>query len=489
VRNVFIGYLVAVLAGCAPSVVEPKPSPKAAPVVAVAASTPEAQPVAPDSGGGSVGASPERLDDLLTLVASSTEADFVVEPLPDGALIGSRSLLATVVGAEVRQDPRWLSGLPEYVNWDAGLYLRVPPSGAASRGELPKGAFLSMIAGNTHGAGGDFVWNGARWVGGRMKRDARVEPLFEKGHASAEAVEFSTGEALIVKMEEGGVHSYAFEARQKRATRVRLPFEKNPWDSLASLTAASLRDAYFCSRDAMVHFDGVAWTPVPLPEKASLFSCAMTRDGTVWVIDRGKVVRRTQAGEWGLVELPSGSNVTSLAAAGDRVWVSSDAEERYELRSTTPVTQPIEVGPDELPLAWFASGGGITGLDDFVPDAPSVSANPSGPGTSACRSLVLYLGRTLTPEIRTALAAVPEASSASLVEVRGRAKGRLRMEYVGGRSSAVVVPSQKLQTAFALIPADYARGKAVARALSAGHLPSLEPKLLCAVPEIVRKIP
>jgi hypothetical protein len=481
-------YLAFLVAGCAPTVAERKPLSGAQPSVASAAASAQRLPGAPHSDDG--GSPPtEWTEDLLSLVATSTEADFDIDPLLDGAFIASRSLLALVVGAEVRQDPRWLNGLAEYVNWDASFSLQIPPARTAPDAELPKRTFLSVIAGNTHGAGGDFVWNGMRWAGGRLKWDPRLEPLFENGHASALAVELPTSEALLVKMEADGAYSHAFEARAKRATRARLPFEKDPWDSLVSLTAASLRDAYFCAAEALVHFDGVAWAKVALPEKSVPFSCAMTRDGTLWAIDGGKVLRRTPTGEWREVELPSGSKVVSVAAAGDRAWVSSYTEERYELRSTSPVSQAIHVGPDELPLAWFASGGGITGLDDHVPEVPSVSANPAGPGTSACRSLVLYLGRALTPEIKSAVSALPEARSVSLIEARGRKKGRLRLVYAGGRSNALVVASLEPERAFALVPTDYAQGKAILRALTARHLPSLEPKLLCAVPEIVRRIP
>jgi hypothetical protein len=423
-------------------------------------------------------------EEILSLVATSPEAPFAVAAFPNGAFIAMKSFLAIAVGPALYQDPALLVGMPEYANWDALSTVALPASPAPEKGELPKGAFISILAGNTHGVGGGFVWNGKRWAPGATPRDRRIAARWADPSVSVQSVELSTGEALLIEEGPDGLWSSAYLAGSTRPARASIPLAEPSYDGLA---ARSLDDAFLCASNGIAHFDGKTWSPVTLPHPLNPSSCAITGDGGLWVADGANVFHRTPSGEWRRVTLPARASPLSIAAAGARVWVVVMTQAGgNELWSTAPVAQAVEIEPESLPLTWDLTQHGITGLDAEVPDVPSLSADPAGPGTSACRALAVYLGRALTPEIRFAVAEVGEARP--VIEARRLAKGRLAYVYVGGRSNAAFTPSARRLSSFALLPADYAQGKAIVQALGARSIPGLQPKLLCALPNVVRKL-
>jgi hypothetical protein len=163
-------------------------------------------------------------------------------------------------------------------------------------------------------------------------------------------------------------------------------------------------------------------------------------------------------------------------ASEKRAWVLANSSgSDIVLLSTQPVRQPMAIEPHQLPLVW---SGGITGLDVTTEDVASVSSDPAGPGTSACTSLVVYLGPSLTPALRDVLAKHPETASHEVVNARGTAPGSVVVvDMKTGETD--VKPSGRNAPAIAIVPTSYADGEAIMGAI-ASNVPGA--RLLCATP-------
>jgi hypothetical protein len=331
-----------------------------------------------------------------------------------------RSFIAVVTGDAIRQDPRWLSGLPEFINWDVDAMVWLPSPKAGTL-ELPKGTILGLHSGNLHGVSQTQQWDGNRWQSAK-------EP-------SATALSAQCGE-----------------------------------------TSASLG----------------------LPGAVPL-SCTTTNDGTLWVVAEAtdthqSSLRQLEAGGvWKTVDVPPDASVRNVWASGTRLWVAADRKEhqpgegevtRFELYSNVPVAHSIDIGRLQIPL--WDTGGATPGISTDSLDVPSVSVTPAGPGTPACSSLVVYLGRTASPELLAALASAPAPSAHTILHVTGTAPGTVVSTLAGGRSVSRVRPSGRASSAVALVPASFNEGMHLVQMIES-IVPDVSPRLLCAVPYVTRK--
>ena len=154
----------------------------------------------------------------------------------------------------------------------------------------------------------------------------------------------------------------------------------------------------------------------------------------------------------------------------------------FVVLSNVPVTKPVLVSDLEVPSA---ADAGFSGLVVKSQEVPSVSAAPAGPGTSACTSLVVYVGKGPSPKLKAALAKHVETALLPLVEVAGVAAGKALV--LKGTADEGVIPSRRRTSAIAALPTTHDAGLAIVRAL-APDLPDAPPKLLCAEPRVVRQL-
>jgi hypothetical protein len=421
------------------------------------------------------------------VVLRSSEVECDAYPFPGGAVLAGRSLLAVVLGDEVRQDPAFLAGLPEYINWDANVSLVLPvlstPLPAAT---VPGGTDLLVYAGNRHGPGGSFHWNGRAWAEGGVLTDKRLSRLPPDQDSAQEALPLPSGHLFVVRAERSGVVAYTFAPGEAAPSKQQLPLKKTDW-ATAELVAASPEQLYFCtSLGEIAGLRDGAWSAIAPPSGAPS-SCAATQDGSLWMVTGmgrdGELLRRAPAGAWERVPLPTPAQPQKVAAAGDRVWVSARAKGGFELLSNAPVKTPIEIAKHQMPST--PAPGGITAFDQTSVPVLSVSADPPGPGTSACSSLVVHLGTKRTPELEAALRNHPETAGAQLVEAEGRAPGQVVL-IRPDRAQMRHQPSSRKARAVVAIPRSFEEGLRMVVAL-APDMPDAPPRLLCAKPRIVTR--
>ena len=210
-------------------------------------------------------------------------------PFADGAFVASKSLLVMVRGDQILQDPLWLDGLPEYVNWDGSVLLgpAVSPSPTLEFGP-PPGTRWEAWAGNRHGPGsGTLEWKGRRWA--RPADPPRIDPrhvTLPTGVADEQLELLVSGHLFVMRIAGGKLEAYVFEAGSQIATRLPLPVVATPSLYRASLVGNSPFDVWFCDREgAIVHNAAGKWSAVAAPRQNSIgSSCAVTTDGVLfWV--------------------------------------------------------------------------------------------------------------------------------------------------------------------------------------------------------------
>jgi len=395
--------------------------------------------------------------------------------------------MAVVLGDEVRQDPAFLAGLPEYINWDANVSLALPvlatPLSAAT---IPDGTELLVDAGNRHGPGGTFHWNGRNWADGGIPQDKRLSRLPRDPDSVQAVLALSSGHLFVVRSERSGVMAYTFAPGEIAPSKQQLPLKRTDW-ATAEIVAASPEQVYFCTfLGEIAGLGDGAWTAIAPPSGAPA-SCAATKDGALWVITgsgrAGQLLRRAPTGAWEQVALPTSAQPQRVAAAGDRVWVAARAQDGFELLSNAPVKTPVEIAAHQMPST--PDPGGITAFNQTSVVVLSVSADPPGPGTSACSSLVVHLGTKRTPALEATLRKHPEAAGAQLVEAEGRAPGQV-VPIAPGRAQMRYQPSSKKARAVVAIPRSFEEGLRMVDAL-APDMPDAPPRLLCAKPTIVKR--
>jgi hypothetical protein len=434
--------------------------------------------------------------ELYFVLRSRALSGVTVSAFPGGALISQGSLLVAAVGERLLQRAEWLSGLPEYINWDGGVSVVLAPGKVLDqRFTLPAQSLAFTGAGNTHGVYETYVWTGARFKLGAPPPDARRLKL---GAPEAElaARAFADGSLVVARQSSRGVVLHRFGPGSAAAQTNELAWRDT--DGLPpQLVGKSASDLYFCVSDRIAHFDGSSWSDVPLPAAAQRWDTAVMANGTLFAIfgvgADARLLRRVPGEDWQRVRLPNDCQPELLAAEGERLWVrASSSESGSALLSNVRVEQPLDVGEDQLPEnANDPEGMGITGLDVESVDVPSVSASPAGPGTAACSSLVVYLGagESEISRAKSALLELGTEQAAQAVLTLGAEPGHVVLESqryrVGSewltRSAARVVASKKTRRALALVPKSYAEGKALLAALKP-RLPDQRVRLLCAVP-------
>lgn len=417
----------------------------------------------------------------LSEIVSSVLPDLEVSAFEGGAVVASRSLVLLIQGDKVRQEPRHLRALPEWINWDASVYLGPVARGPARSGDLPDGLELSAHAGNRHGPDFEAWWTKSGWSTRAPRSDPRLSSLPRaQPYTDVSFRAFASGELLVVRYA-SEVESFYFAPRAARPVRV-----------LNEAVAAGIRhdlvgtkgsDAFLCESGAgIAHFDGKAWEAVDT-ESFVPASCAVTSDGALWVTSdaRGsepaRLWKRSEKGFQEVV-LPPDFEATRVAAAGARVWVSGrqGKTQRSVLLSNRGVVAPIRVDEYQLPGPLWVSG--ITGLDVTSVDVASVSAAPAGPGTSGCSSLVVWLGTGSRQALLAALGDPPP----KLVQVEGTKPGQVAL-VAGSGAQMDVVPSRQKQRALAVTAESYEAGKALVERVGKA-LPSAGARLLCAEPRV-----
>jgi hypothetical protein len=118
--------------------------------------------------------------------------------------------------------------------------------------------------------------------------------------------------------------------------------------------ASGADDQAWVFLDQIVHYDGKAWAPVPGPH---LVLGAVASDGTLWgVDDKGAAFKGGVAG-FTPVPVPNGATVDDLAVADDgTVWISAggallrtkkagDGVASVKVASTAPTKKPLKLAP------------------------------------------------------------------------------------------------------------------------------------------------
>jgi hypothetical protein len=486
-RTIAPSVAALLLAACSSGAPAPAPAarPVPAPQARVAAPSPAAsasapQPLPPPDASGA-DASP------FAVVLRSSEVDCEAHPFPGGAVLTSRSLMAVVLRDEVRQDPAFLAGLPEYINWDAHVSLALPViSKSLSAATIPEGAELLVSAGNRHGPGGTFHWNGRKWAAGGVPQDTRLSRLPRDPDTIQKVLALASGHLFVVRSERSGVMAYTLAPGATAPSKQQLPLKQKDW-ATAELVGTSPEQIYFCTflGEIAVLRDG-AWAAIAPPSGAPA-SCAATKDGSLWVVtgvgSDGQLHRRAPTGAWERIALPASTQPQRVTAAGDRVWVAARTKDGFELLSNEPVKTPIGIAEHQMPSA--PDPGGITAFNQTSVPVLSVSVDPPGPGTSACSSLVVHLGTSRTPELEAALRKHPEMAGEQFVEAEGRAPGQVVLTSPN-RAQMRYQPSSKKARAIAAIPRSFEEGQRMVEAL-APDMPDAPPRLLCAKPAIVKR--
>jgi hypothetical protein len=417
------------------------------------------------------------------LIVDSALPELAVAPFDRFVAITSRSLFVIVDGDRVTQEPRFLRGFPEWINWDARVGLGVPAIAKLENG-LPLGTERWAHAGNRHGPDVAHWWTKSGWSTTAPKPDPRLSKLPKPTTLYGDSIQraLPTGELVVVRYE-AEIEAFVISASGGATQRTVVP-------SAAGIRHVVLGDKpddlYLCeTSQGLLHFDGKQWSSVETERTPS--SCARTTDGVLWlVVDaRGSLpdtLISRGGSAWNEVPLPADARPEQVFSSGNRVWVVASKRDgsRFLVYSNQPVVEPVSFDEKDLPGPLWING--ITGLDVTSVDVVSVSATPAGPGTSACTSLVVWVGPKLTPELEKALG----TPRPRVIETAGIVPGSIA-PHPNGSSQMQVVPSGKTRKGVSVLPKNHADGVELVKRVRTA-LPSLDARLLCAEPRIVRDL-
>jgi hypothetical protein len=332
------------------------------------------------------------------------------------------------------------------------------------------------------------VWDGRAWTRRSLPDDPRLKPFYGEYEAPVTSLVLDSGELAVLRSAANSIDIVVVPANGgKPETSPPIPV-RTDWVR-GTFVGTSAADLHLCLGHGAIYARRApaSWAAVEAPA-GEIASCARTAGGELWAVHGSSpaaLSRRTPS-EWERVELPAEDEPVSVAAADDRVWVvaggMSANSKGASLWSTEPVREPVVVTDTDLPGELYV---GISGLDATGPDVPSVSSAPPGPGSSACSSLLVYLGPAPRPELPSLLARSDATSKLEIFEASGQAAGKLRV--TGARSEMSLVPSAARTRVLYAPVTSYAAGKRAVDALrAAGASPT--PSLICAIPRAPRKL-
>jgi hypothetical protein len=422
-----------------------------------------------------------------------SEQAISVSPFEGGAVLSSRSFLAVVIGRDVRQDPRWLAGLPDYLNWSWWTVseLRVPiESAPASAAELPRGAAIVIRSGWLGASLASLldpevkVWNGQHWArseskNGELPLDERL--LAVKGRwVQLESSSLPEGELTALGVEASENSMDALPTGAADGTWSKIP---SPKDGSAPVqnSGSSAQEYVFCAStgpqrdtDRLFRLRAGAWSAVH-PPTAGIRSCTATPDGTLWLQTGDGALNRLPPGRaWQRVAVPPRMDPRRIRAGGDRLWLIGESI----IYSNAPVTVPLRLSAVQAP---FADEGAAYRIDRRV------SRSLAGPGTSACSSLVVHLASRASKALKTALAQSPELSQKPLLEVGVSVPGTA--VRAGGEPTVEVlryVPGSGSTTAVAMNATSIDEAMRIAAELVPYTSPA--PRIVCGIPNVVRTL-
>ena len=401
----------------------------------------------------------------------------------EGGFLVGRSFMAVITGDEVRQDPAWLEGLPEFINWDSRVLAevpQVPPPPTA--GTIPNGTLLSVSAGNRHGPSAAFRRTDRGWTKGLDALDPRIKSL-KLSEYSMQSLRLSDGHLLVVGSRDDGVYRlYTFAPGATKPSTSVIPDEAGDYRIVATDAEHPYLYSYL---HQVLEWEQGRWQTVGGIK--TTVSCGVEADGSLWAVDLQGALMYRAPGERNLerVDLPGGVNAEEVSVAGDRVFVSgaTTGPTRYVVLSNVAVKTPLSVGEEHTPTPPFV---GFSGLVIESQEVPNVSDSPPGPGTAACTSLVVYFGKALTPELKAILRSHPETVNLPLIQASGRASGRAVI--IPGTANEDVIPSNRRVPAIAGIPEGFEQGMAMVRAIQSDFPQEAQPRLLCAIPRAAKKL-
>lgn len=249
---------------------------------------------------------------------------------------------------------------------------------------------------------------------------------------------------------------------ESSSTLVKLPVPRDV-ESLAfrqdGLVTGVAHDAWLLA-GRVFHYDG-AWHEIPVPEGEAFSQGAVSRDGTLWALQtsgedasaRGTIWKRS-GGSWTRVAVPRDFVPQDLAATEDgEVWAQGQG---LLLRQMHPGETPLAALPPKQ-----EDGSRIP------PQKPKVTA-----GSERCHTnlVILFAFTKVTPEDYT-------------FPLTGKAlKGHTEFEEVG---FAITRDGGKKYLAAQV--SSYAIGKKLV-ALIETKIAGSRPQIVCAEPEIVRKL-
>lgn len=492
-----LAVLPVLVAGCAATTPQAPPRATAPEVIAPETRAPTTTHAPPEPAPTATAPATAPPSVALTTVARSAFAPLRAYPHGDVAIVIAGSFVAMVKGRVIRQDAAHLAGLPDLINWDASASLTLPPTVPIGALEPPKGAVLSVHAGNRHGPGTSVAWDGTRWSDTVPPDDRRITRLQAPADASVTRRTFASGELAVAVASAGRVTVHTFPRGASTPESRPVPLAE-PEFTTADLVGRTPAELYLCTFLGEVAALGAGgWSALPLPASGDAtggekpLSCAATDDGALWVVTSGRTNRllrfqrhasdpRGASGTWASVTLPEGESPDAVASGGKRLFVATTSSSGgFALLSDAPVDAASDVAAGSSPM----DASGITGFDRMTVETASVSRDPAGPGTSACTSPVLFLGNEATPALLRIVASRPAVARLPLARVTRSAPGKAvlsptsaftRYERGTGVRSGVVA-----------LPASFAEGKAALDALGA-ELP--EALLLCGKPAIEKRL-
>lgn len=416
------------------------------------------------------------------LSAFDTEVDVV--PFDDGATLVARSLVAVVRGATLTQDPAWLTGLPQAVNTE-GIRIHTPrfdrPPAAGE--PFPVDYRVGTVKIDLSTPQGAFGWKGPAGFGAiPANAKPKVIPGIPQALDGTGEHTFPApgGGFFILRAYGGQLGIFRLDASEKVKSTETVPLPQGTTD----VTVLRFADGAFLllgNKGGLFSVKDQTLTPLAGPQSLPVASAALGSDGTLWVVTNelptpktpAHVFSRVGEGPWVKQELPKNRAAKKIWAGGSRMWVAlTNAEGANEIWSNVAVKASAGFGATENP--WTPKQPALL---------PVTSDVPTGPATSVCPKLALWLGENEDKAVIAAVAADAEAKKHPLVVAGGSPK----LLAAGVKTTA---PKQA-RSGLVLLPATFDEGRAAATSLTpvlAKLAKPVVPRLVCAVVKEKKKI-